>query len=273
MCIRDRDSAEDEGDEAGVIGTLPAKAGWSAPEAAVFGKENRKVVGDNIFPWTTIGKLTTKKGDCTATLVGECVVITAAHCTGLDSQTTPGPATFVPRFARGSEEYKAKSVYLAHGVDRSTVFSDPANFVKDWAFVRLRGKPGDYWGWLGVKSGWLVSNSDMHTFADTVAVAGYNSDFGGGALSVDKAADMQSLARFGSGSKLSKPMLCFHADTSPGSSGGPIFAGKNLDQLIVGINTRGDNGKLPDSSDKCSGGVPSDYFFNELKAYLKQPCS
>jgi protease YdgD len=233
--------------------------------AAIYGKDDRSAE-PRIYPWVTIGKLTTDDGEeCTAALVGACYALTAGHCV-VDEASGKAYAGKKLHFASGS---------LASGIDALAFgYEYSKSQTRDWAIVHLREPLGRKLGWMGVKK---VSGNEIDPEQGYI-VAGYNFDlFAGKKLTADK--DVDILFR-----DEAEPDLIYHdANSAPGSSGAPVFyMDKNGRPWIVAVNTTAvvqqDGSQLhvdgpPTSPTVLATAMATDQFFGSLRRFLaSHPC-
>lgn len=149
----------------------------------------RKVVNSNIYPWSSVGLITVllntqSKRNCTATLIGERLVLTAAHCLFINELgvwAKPGQVNFTAGYQRGDYLALARGVKLYFDDNYGKLFgrgheNDMTNLVNDWALVALNQPIGLSVGYLGWKS---MSDAEIGEFSAArgmLALAGYPRD-------------------------------------------------------------------------------------------------
>jgi len=163
---------------------------------AIVGDDFRLPVLNRSFPWSAVGRLEWQvdlpvQSTCTATLIGEDLLVTNAHClqrpteidqtTGrilsefTDLQTYESGADkliFKPSLIRGSSLASATVVSYEYGSD------DPEKDVSnDWALLKIDQPLGRAYGYLG----WRVldySDQDViDSLANQIILAGYSADY------------------------------------------------------------------------------------------------
>lgn len=136
-----------------LLATACAHSGQRSP-ANVFDEDNRRLlrpVNDASYPWRGVGKLVNGAGGyCTATLVADSVIVTAAHCFyNLDKgERYPGTENFYAGFADGADIGYAKVNEVLVGAKKIT---DGDN-TRDWAIARLDQPLGRKLGVMPMKT-------------------------------------------------------------------------------------------------------------------------
>ncbi|MGH7428910.1 MAG: trypsin-like serine peptidase, partial [Candidatus Methylomirabilaceae bacterium] len=209
---------------------LAAETG-ALPEGApgVFGDDGRVTVDSAVWPWQAIGLLQRKAGGaCTATLISENAVLTAAHCL-FDRRGGRQLAPSEVRFLAGYRDGKAVAAALAQGFILHSNHGQSAPTIKDmqtdWAIVVLRKplliRP------LPLRA--LPSRTGNHDPAVgwAVARAGYSEDRPT-ALSVDPSCRV--LHR-----DVADRFLFTDCDTLKGDSGSPLLAQGSDEPAVIGV--------------------------------------
>ncbi|MBC7691194.1 MAG: trypsin-like serine protease [Methylotenera sp.] len=126
----------------GALICLTASMGTVA-YAQLIGQDDRNEVKDMSYPYSAIGRLTTGtsqgEGYCTATLISENLIITAAHCVKGGYSYT-----FRPGFSRGRSKFKSSSAKV---VLISGNYSKPGD-TADYALLVLKKPLGQEAGWF-----------------------------------------------------------------------------------------------------------------------------
>jgi len=186
--------------------------------AGIHGIDNRIEVTDKKFPWSAIGRLMVGDSQCTATLIGPCQILTAAHCVISDSNKEP---------------YKYPMKFTSHnGVDSSGIKNiihnkkeeKTSSWKYDWA-IAILDKP------IGRKAGWFTVNYQDEQIIpiDSLTIAGYSIDkFSGGKLSADDSVIAHKIDK--------DNIISLEADTFLGASGASIWRMEYGRPRIYGIH-------------------------------------
>ena len=115
-----------------------------------FGHDDRVLVPVNEAPWRFIGSLHMDSGgECTATLVGRNVIVTAAHCitseNGIDAA-----AEF--RSASGNQRARVAAYLIDQRFNYRRFAAGDDLDGMDWALLRLERPLGDQLGFAGVRN-------------------------------------------------------------------------------------------------------------------------
>jgi V8-like Glu-specific endopeptidase len=220
----------------------------------IIGKDNRQTVASGkAYPWTAIGRVF--PGNCTATLVGEDLLLTNAHCV-LDYERggkNYENITFHPNVVNG-QTIDSRDVAQATEAITGTNFEESNRYrhqypgwrgislgdsARDWALLKLDKPVGlkyGFWGWRAVPTPELVNDRKYK-----LAIAGYPYDFNqpgllqsqGNTLAVQEGCSIL---------KEERNMYYHDCDTAKGSSGSPIFYRSGRNHYMVALNNAS-NGK------------------------------
>jgi len=166
----------------------------------VFTGNNRRKVTSAQYPWRAIGRLSVPRGVCTASLVGNDLILTNAHCVvDKSSHTiTDWNILFLPNYTNGKSAYS------------SEVIRGWWSEKDDWAILRLAKPLGKTLGWLGIRV--LPNPRNTSLFA-----VGYSTDFDNGL-----SASYEEGCKITSG-LTSYDRLFHNCSNSRGASGSPLF--------------------------------------------------
>jgi V8-like Glu-specific endopeptidase len=300
-----------------LLNQIPPVLAKSAPFATVFGNDNRVEIEESVWPWTTIGELEIKNVEhdngyeyfkCTATLVGECVALTAAHCIVRNPDDSIKPITFRPSF--DSEKYQVTEAIMDERVNYFTFLDESKvkeeTLALDWAIIRLNGNPGsaEKWGSSGLikvskaeeffrestirmvqenseNKKQKISNKPIgaiykQSFNKVINVktAGYSGDVFGGNISYDPLCGNAFYRNIYSNKQILPQKLIFHkADMNKGASGSSLFVGEGVNMNIVGIVVAGaSTNYLDETAREYNYAVPTEVFYDYLQHELSEPC-
>lgn len=181
----------------------------------IKGDDDRTIVESLRYPWSAIGRLNNSIGGfCTGTMVGERIVLTAAHCLWNNRTQRflpPDSLHFVAGYRRG--EYLRHSKAIEISVAERYQPANHANLdntVNDWALITLAEDVGKETGFLGI--------TDINKLERNGAVflrAGYSRDKAH-VLSVHRGCRVI-------GFRQGESLIAHDCDAAPGDSGSPIL--------------------------------------------------
>ena len=197
-----------------------------------FGFDDRVILDTASFPWSVIGSIVSEAdgASCTATLVAENVLITAAHCIEVDDRTD-ARARFETAFDRRGRPLSAEvTAYLVSPGRMADLRSDD-DTRSDWALLRIDRPLGADLGYVGVRSIGL-NYTDEQASLLRLYQAGYSWDTGV-RLSGDLECSILSLSKSG--------VISHDCDTTHGDSGSPLMIAEDDRFFIIGTDSAFDH--------------------------------
>jgi len=192
-----------------------------------FGHDDRVFMDTSQMPWLVVGTLVDDNGgSCTATLIGEDILITAAHCIEYESGID-ATGTFNTGFGRRGGPLTARVTDFLVSPERQTertTSDEPSN--TDWALIRIDQPLGRELGFLGVRP--LRNGNPQAAIGTPLLQAGYSWDTGdhlSGNLDCE-VIDVED-----------ENKLAHNCDTTTGDSGSPFLVRDGNDYFVVGVDS------------------------------------
>ncbi|HEX7673846.1 MAG TPA: trypsin-like serine protease [Bdellovibrio sp.] len=240
-------------------GTMGSFSVVPTDSQALPGKYLRKQITDSsAFANRVVGRLVSTQSDslgtCTATLIGNRYLLTAAHCVyNIEKKSWPNDFRFIPGQTKDKQMpfgiASWDKVYIHRAYFESTAASNSSrSYEHDYAVIVLKDKIGDRLGWMGVAS---VTDSSL---AVSGGMSGYPSD--------KERATLWSVAC---------PMVVqgnqwmFQCDAFQGMSGSALHAANaNGEEKILGVFDW-----VQENKDGVNGGVViDDAILAQIKSWI-----
>ncbi len=245
--------------------TLQPQADTSANGLPHGFPTERRIIDASQSPWYQVGNLSIAgRQFCSASLVADNIIITAAHCLWNTDTQTWYPVEFI-HFLAGyqQEDYVAHS--RAASIHPNPIYEferqgQAENLLNDWALIELQEPIGALLGYFSLEVTTTEQQYREQQIFSPIALAGYRRDTRE-ALSLD-----QQCTLVPTPATLPKDFLSNNCHGLSGDSGGPILIHKNQQWHLAGLHA----GRHLSSTGTLSLGIPTRKFYDQLLALLSQ---
>ena len=229
----------------------------------------RVIIDASTSPWRRIGNLSIAgRKFCTASLISDTIVITAAHCLWNTERNDWYPPEFI-HFLAGyqQEDYvshsKAKRLH-PNPQYRHQLSVDPKQLQQDWALLELEQPLGILVGYFNLKFFNPAQQQQVQKDLQAVALAGYRRDTKE-ALSLDASCHLEPTA-----AQLPPAFLSNNCHGLSGDSGGPLLMFDSGEWQLIGVHA----GRVTDNRQRTQAlAIPVSEFYDQLIALLSQTSS
>ncbi len=225
----------------------------------------RRIIDASQAPWHKIGNLSIAgRQFCSASLIADNIIVTAAHCLWNTDTQTWYPAEFI-HFLAGyqREDYSAHSRAASIHPNPAYQFEHQGkadNLLNDWALIELQEPIGALLGYFPLEVTTLAQQHLEQQNLTAIALAGYRRDTRE-ALSLD-----QQCTLLPTPAVLPKGFLTNNCHGLSGDSGGPILVYKNQQWHLSGIHA----GRHISATSTLALAIPTRKFYDQLLVLLSQ---
>lgn len=226
----------------------------------------RIIIDAKKSPWNRIGNLSIAgRKFCSASLITDNIIITAAHCLWNHNTDDWYPAEFI-HFLAGyqQEDYVAHSRAKAIHPNPNYQFqisTNPELLKKDWALIELEEPLGALVGYFPLRVLNQLQQKNLQKQQHQVALSGYRQDTRE-ALSLDHQCELMPTP-----TQLPQSLLSNNCHGLSGDSGGPLLIRQGQTWELLGIHA----GRHIDSRQHTTAlAIASSAFYDQLLSILSQ---
>ena len=192
-----------------------------------FGRDDRVLMDTGVFPWSIVGTVTFDAGGvCTATLVSENVLVTAAHCISEGARILPDGEFATGAGLPGGPRRARVVDFLIDEAWNEPRFSDTNDIDgTDWALLRLDRPLGAELGHAGVLD---LDVAPARMRRSRLQQAGYSWDTG---------ENLSGNLDCGIVEYFDDNTMAHDCDTTRGDSGSPFFVRNGDDWRVVATDS------------------------------------
>jgi protease YdgD len=195
-----------------------------------FGRDDRMLLDTTVFPWSVVGEVTFESGpQCTATLIGPDILVTAAHCI-MRERGVRTRGEFLTATGRADGGLKANVIghFLSPRYSRQRFEETREVDGLDWALLRIDQRLGDELGFVEVR--------DVFSGAGEAAVRGV--DLYQAGFSWDTGVHLSGNVGCHALDVFDDNTFSHECDTTHGDSGSPFMVREGESYRLVGVDSR-----------------------------------